>query len=338
MFRVSRLGPLCHSLVVTALVTAGTAYADSQVIPGTGQLVNTDDFEDTNWNFTFNWPKSSKEEDENIRYPLGQSSNRMWFESPKRGIPDVVKRVDTPTGGIAGSKGSLLIRTRDCGVPNAPGHKQAQDDIIMAAKPMSVSYTPSFTVRVYLPEWSQWEQRLGVTFGIRMGLQGPRTKEEAVGFGKFFNRTRTVTETEPYYPGFFIQFCPKTEPSNPLKKDFALLLLRSDGMGHEIIGPRIFETGWWTFGMTVTPDGRCHYYASPGVDDLKEKDYITSAMPYNIPAQTFNTIFFNVCSPDNAQTWSTPWIIDDPKVFYIQGSGSPLQTAKAAQNNGKMEF
>ena len=334
-----RFPRLFSSLVAVAVAAvAGSASAETPLLPGTGTLVNTDDFEAENWGFTFNWPKSSKEEDENIRFPLGQSSNRVWFESPKRGIPDVVKRVETPAGGIPGSKGALLLRTRDCGVPNAPGNKQAQDDIIMAAKPMSISYAPNFTVRVYLPEWSQWEQRMGVTFGIRMGLQGPRTKEEMVGFGRLLRRTTTVTEIEPYYPGFFIQYVPRTEPTNSYHKDFAMLLLRSDGMGHEIIGPKIFEPGWWTFGMSVTPDGRCHYYAAQGVNDLTAKDYITSAMPYNIPAQTFNTIFFNVCSPDNGQTWSTPWIIDDPKVFYIQGSGTPLQQAQAPKNSGKMEF
>ncbi len=76
--------------------------------PGTGNLLNYDDLEDVNWGYTHNFPKSSKEEDENIRYPLGGSSNRMWTESPKRGSPDVIKRCETPAGGLAGSTGRSI--------------------------------------------------------------------------------------------------------------------------------------------------------------------------------------------------------------------------------------
>jgi hypothetical protein len=97
-------------------------------------------------------------------------------------------------------------------------------------------------------------------------------------------------------------------------------------MGHEIPGPRMMQPGWYTFGMSVTPDGRCHYYACSGSRDLTEKDYITSSLPYNIRGTMFNTIFFNVCSGDNGNSWSTPWIIDDPRVFSMQGQGQQFAT------------
>ena len=127
------------------------------------------------------------------------------------------------------------------------------------------------------------------------------------------------TEMEPYYPGFFIAFTPANDPSNKTGKPYANVLIRANQLGHEVAGPVITETGWWTFGMSVSPDARCHYYASPGVDDLTAADHITSQFPYQIPGTHFNTIFFNVCSADDGKTWSTPWIIDDPKVFYATG-------------------
>lgn len=315
-------------LLLSSPLLVSPAISVAQVVPGTGTLANTDDFEDVNWAFTMNWPKSSKEEDEQIRYPLGQSNNRVWFESPKRGTPDSVKRVETPAGGIAGSKGALYLRSRDTGVPGYPRNKQAQDDFIMAAKPMSLSYTPNFVVRVYLPEWSEWEQRNGVSFGIRAGLQGPQTKQKEVNFGRRLfrgTRTETVTEMEPYYPGFFIQFVPAGDPLNTTGKPYARVLIRSNGMGHEVPGPVITETGWWTFGMSITPDARCHYYAKPGVEDLTARDHISTQLPYNIAGTMFNTIFFNVCSADNGQSWSTPWIIDDPKVYYGAGRAQQAQ-------------
>ncbi len=312
-------------LLVTTPVLLAPAVASAQIVPGTGTLINSDDFEDEDFGFTLNWPKSSREEDKQVRYPLGQSSNRMWYESPKRGMPDTIKRVETPAGGIEGSLGALYLRSRDTGIPGRPGFKQAQDDFIMAAKPMTLSYSPNYVVRVYLPEWEQWEQRKGVSFGIRSGMQGPQEKEvdDDSGFGRrLFRRMRKRTETtmEPYYPGFFIHFTPKDDPQNTTGEAFAKVLVRANQLGHEVAGPMITEPGWWTFGMSVTPDARCHYYASPGVDDLTAADHITSQFPYKIQGTHFNTIFFNVCSADNGKSWSTPWIIDDPKVFYVTGN------------------
>lgn len=316
-------------LLLTTPVLLAPAVASAQIVPGTGTLINTDDFEDENFGFELNWPKSSREEDEQVRYPLGQSVNRMWFESPKRGMPDVIKRVETPAGGLEGSMGALYLRSRDTGIPGRPGHKQAQDDFIMAAKPMGLSYYPNYVVRVYLPEWDEWEQRQGVSFGIRAGMQGPQEKEvEDSGFGRrlFRRMKRKEMEMEPYYPGFFIAFTPANDPKNESGKAYANILIRANELGHEVAGPTITEPGWWTFGMSVTPDARCHYYASPGVDDLKPSDRITSQFPYKIQGTHFNTIFFNVCSADDGNSWSTPWIIDDPKVYYF--SGNAVQEAR----------
>ncbi len=309
-------------LLLATPVVLFPAIGFGQIVPGTGTLTNHDNFEDANWSFDYKFPKSSKEEDEQIRHPLGNSNNNMWFESPKRGTPDSVKRVETPAGGLEGSTGALYLRSRDTGIPGRPGFKQAQDDFIMAAKPMSLSYSPNFVVRVYLPEFDQWEQRQGVSFGIRAGMQGPQEKQVPVaGVRRLFGgrSMQTVTEMEPYYPGFFIAYTPANSPANKTGKPYANVLIRANGMGHEINGPVITQTGWWTFGMSVTPDARCHYYARPGVGDLTAADHITSELPYNIRGTYFNTIFFNVCSADNGSTWSTPWIIDDPKVYYGAG-------------------
>lgn len=311
-------------LLITVFIV-GTDRLNAQVVPGTGTLLNTDDFEDESWEFRFAFPKSSKEEDEQIRYPLGRATNGKWFESPKRGTPDVVRRVETPAGGLAGSTGALYLRSRDTGIPGRPGMKQAQDDFILQARPLSVSYSPNAVVRVYLPPWEQWEQRTGVSFGMRCGLQGPQTKEKEVGrVRRFFNgkRYETVTEIEPFYPGFFIQYNCKNDPNSNYTVDHAVFIIRAGNDGRDIVGPKIMQTGWWTLGISVTPDARVHYYASPGVDDLTPRDHIVSTTPHGIPAKFFNTIFFNICSADNGQSWSTPWIIDDPKVFHVNG-GSP---------------
>ena len=72
--------------------------------------------------------------------------------------------------------------------------------------------------------------------------------------------------------------------------------------------------------MSFTPDGRVHYFARPGVEDLTAEDHITSQSPYSFNCERLDTFFFNVVSGDNGN-WSTPWIIDDPKLFVIPPQG-----------------
>ena len=328
---------------VAAALSTSTASAQYGVsmggvpVPGTGQVVSTDDFESENWTFIQNGTKSSKEQDEQVRHPLGRSNNNRWNESGKRGYPDQVVRIATPDGGLAGSKGALLLRTRDSGVPGYPANEQGQDDLVMKPRPMSIGSNPSFTVRVFVPNWNEWEQRHGVSFGIRAGMQGPYSKmDDVTKSGLFGLRKRTVremvhNEREPYYPGFFVQLNPASDPR--FSETHAVILCRADENGQDKVVGKITQPGWWTFGMSVTGDARCHYFASPGTDDLTRADHLYSSMPYGIPGKYFNTIFFNVCSADNGRAWSTPWVIDDPKVFSGSGSVSGSRTTRSASRS-----
>jgi hypothetical protein len=312
----------------TMLFSVCAASVEAQFVPGRGTLMTTDDFENPEWGFNFNLPKSSKEEDEQIRYPLGLSTNNRWKEGPKRGVPDIVKVVETPYGGLPHSRYALLIRSKETGIPGRPSFTQKQDDLVMVSNSMSVANSPSVVTRVYLPDWDEWERRAGVSFGIRIGLQGPMKKPAEDG--RLFRRGRTVTVTEPYYPGFFIQFNPRETSRDG--RDSATLIIRANEYGQDLPHLQITQTGWWTFGMSVTPDARVHYYARPGVEGLTEADYLTSSLPYGIVGTHFNTLFFNICSGDDGRTWSTPWIIDDPQIFY--GQTPQLPATQTAQQRG----
>ncbi len=156
-----------------------------------------------------------------------------------------------------------------------------------------IYWSPSSTVRVFVPELDQWDRRYGTSFAFRLGLRGGPSME-------------------PYWPGMFMQYKPKRGN----EEAHIQMAIRADHRGRDLWGPKITETGWWTLGMSVTPDGRVHYYASPGVDDLTAEDHIASQMPYGWRAQKFATFFFNVVSRDDGRTWSTPWIIDDPKLYF----------------------
>ncbi len=324
--RFSLARNLFASLAAASMLVGSTvANAQRPVVPGTGtELVGVaDDFEDPSWGYIPRNPKSTEDIDDNQRSPMGRSTNGRWYEGIKRGHPDVVQRIATPPGGIPGSKGALLMRSMYTGLPNRPGYKMHQDDFVAnvqyrVGRRLSVSEVPSVTTRVFLPPVAEWESRSGPHFGFRLALETTAMTEKEVGRG-IFKRKKMEMGNEIYWPGMFIEFENKDQTKKP--DDYAYLRVRSNRRGGDFRGPQITTTGWWTLGMSVTPDGMVHYYASPGADDLTAADYITSQYPYDYRCERFRTFFYNVCSADDGRRWSTSWIVDDPKVFVLRPAG-----------------
>jgi hypothetical protein len=290
-----------------------------QVVPGTGTKVNAgDDFEDDKFTFTLNLPKASANIDKVVREPAGFSSNNRWFESTYRGTPDVVKWVPTPPGGLPGSNGAMALRTVQSGVPGRLSATFQQDDLIANFATtigfLSVNRTPSIVCRVYLPPFDQWEKRTGSHFGFRADCQTVINKPTMSG--RLFRTASTSRQMEAYWPGMFIQFNSKRD--RPGTEDSASILIRSGSRGEDLPGPTIKEPGWWTLGMSFTPDGKVHYYAKPGVEKLTAADHLTSTFPYSYNALQVNTFFFNVVNQDDGRSWSTEFIIDDCEVYVLQ--------------------
>ncbi len=96
--------------------------------------------------------------------------------------------------------------------------------------------------------------------------------------------------------------------------------VRSDRNGGDFRGPAIEQTGWWTLGLSFTPDGVVHYFAKPGVEDLTREDYIASLCLTDIDANDFERFFYNVVNNDDGRTWSTSFVVDDPKVFVLDAT------------------
>ncbi len=283
------------------------------LVPGTGSLLDRafDDFEATDWSYDYALPKSSYEQDNQRRYPLGKSANNHWKESAKRGTPDHVVRVETPPGGLPGSTGALKIQSLNTGIPGVTSREPQQDDLILNVGErygtIPVHRSPNVVVRVWMPPFEQWEARSGSHFGIRMALGTTKITET-----RRFLFKRTEEEAESYWPGFFVQY---TRKADGHAKDGAMWLIRGANNGGDFPGPVIDQTGWWTVGMTANPNGSVSYFISPGVDDLTAADHIATTMPYGYRAQRFNSLFFNITSANDGRTWSTPFIIDDPAVY-----------------------
>ena len=306
------VGWMLPAVLVVAGVAAQKSWAGTPIVPGTGEFMAdcSDNFEDESWSYTNNLPKSSHEQDNRQRSPGAFSSNRLWHEGAKRGTPDLVRRVPTPPDGIEGSTAALMFATRYSGIPNTITSTQQQDDLLMKfdrrlGRSVPVGWQPSCTVRVYLPPWDQWERRSGPSFGMRCDCRGVKD-----GMG------------EPYWPGMFILFRPGNTRTGTT--DHAKLTVRAGARGNDVRSHDINEPGWWTLGMSFSPDGQIHYYASPGVDDLTADDFIMSSFAYNLRCQTFNNFFFNVANWDNGRTWSTKWVIDDPQIYVIPPPGQTV--------------
>lgn len=302
----------CFVIAIPIFLT----QVQAQLVPGTGTKLSKvgDDFEDEDWKWIPNGAKASREQDGNVRRPTGLSANRRWFESPKRGMPDVIERVATPANGLPGSTGALKLQTLNTGIPGRPSFQMEQDDFIMSCSSrigaISVSRNPSCTVRVWLPPFENWENRSGAHFGYRADLKTTISEKEK---RLFF--TRSVKKSESYWPGFFIEFHSSHDPRFP--NDEAMLLIRGNNGGHEVRSIQM-TPGWWTLGMSFTPDGRVHYYARQGVEDLRAQDHLYSSFPYSYQAERFATHFFNSVNQNDGRTWSTPFIIDDPAVHVLR--------------------
>ncbi|WP_010582663.1 hypothetical protein [Schlesneria paludicola] len=308
--------------------------AQAQVVPGTGQQIVEcfDDFEDPTWSFTLNLPKSSANIDKVERHPSGFSSNRLFLESLYRGTPDYVHRVDTPPGGIPGSKGALAMQTLNSGIPGQTSRTFQQDDLIASVQQrlgymLPASWTPSYTCRVYIPPFEKWERRHGSHFGFRADCM--TTINSTKSMGRLFKNMGSFKKQEQYWPGFFIQL--NTKQMTGEKEDYATILIRSDERGHDVPGPKITHAGWWTLGLSITSDGKVHYYAHEGVANLTARDHLYSNYPYGYHCEQTSTYFFNIVNQDDGRTWSTRWIVDDPKVYVATGNYRPSAQPQVTQ-------
>ncbi len=305
---------LTRCAMAAAVACVPLSVSAQVLVPGTGQKLTKvgDDFEDPEWSYVYNLPKSSEENDNRQRLPGGYSKNGRWFEGAKRGQPDQVSRVPTPDGGLPGSEGALLMRSKETGVPGRYTGKFEQDDFICNVTQrlgggISIARHPSVVVRVHIAPFEYWERRNGPSFGFRTACQTHKTESKR---GKFGSVSRSVKQ-ETYWPGFFIHFVPGDGAEKP---DHAFFTVRAGSYGQDLRGPKITESGWWTLGMSFTYDGRVHYFARQGVEPLTAADHLTSQSPYSYNCERMDTLFFNIVSGNNGN-WSTPWIVDDAELF-----------------------
>lgn len=317
--KINRL--LAHWLFAgVGLVMVGAApVVAAGIVPGTGQKIDAvgDDFEDPEWTYVPNNPKSSIDLDKMARMPAGRSKNARWLENVDRGHPDLVQRVPTPEGGLPGSEWSLLLASKATGIPGQLTRKGEQDDIFMSVNArigryIPVSQGPSVVTRVFVPPFEEWEERTGSSFGLRATVRGSKPDKKK--------------ETEPYWPGIFINY---KRPENRRKNEApAYWVIRASNPGGDYTVKPVTETGWYTLGMSFTGDGMIHYYIRQGVDDLTAADRVASQFPYNFQCLYFIDVFFDIFGSNDGQNWTTGWVIDDPAVYVAYPPRVPYTAVK----------
>ena len=302
------------TFLAIAIVAVPETILAQVIVPGTGQKVSQvgDDFEDPQWSYQFNLPKVFNNKDDVIakNFPGGTSVNQRWFEGMKRGQPDVVRRVQPPEGGLGGSTGALLLCSLRTG-GRYPTNTLQQEDLIanvfQRVGKIPVSRGPSVVTRVWLPPFEEWENRPNQChFAFRLALE----QQQYRSFGRY-----SSAEDNHFWPGIFVN-----QIRNPSVHEdghpYAIYMwMKASERGTEIRGPKSTQTGWWTMGMSVSPDGRVNYFAKPGVEDLTEADMIGSDFPFGKRAAVFRNFFFNVCNGDDGRSWSSQFVIDDPTMF-----------------------
>lgn len=301
--------------------TADSIHPSRPLVPGSGTEVIevADDFEAEEWSYTFNTPKIYNHEDTTLHknLPAGISANQLWYEGPKRGQPDVIRRVPTPENGLPGSTGALFLRSLQTGGSH-PSYQQQQDDFVcnfaQTIGKVPVSLSPSIVTRVYLPPIEEWERRTGCHFAFRASLD---TETPLYRHASYGSQSIKIDES---WPGMFVNMeLKRPDPATPQDIPVRLFVwMKADQRGHQLKGPEIKQLGWWTLGMSFTPEGQVHYYARPGVEDLTEADHISSSFPYGQNAARLRNFFFNVCNGDDGRNWSTPFVVDDPKLFIVK--------------------
>lgn len=299
------------------VVVSSEAARAQILVPGTGQMLDDvgDDFEDPDWTWIPNLPKVYNLGDtpQSRNHPLGRSANDRWYEGNKRGQPDFIRRVPTPEGGLPGSTGALMLGSLHTG-SQYPSRTQQQDDFIANVHEkigrIPVSRGPSVVTRVWFPPREEWEQRSGCHFAFRIAL------EHDQAWSGRFRQVSSSDEDGIYWPGFFLNRDWRPDPSGKTEgKDSIYFWMKATADSRQLNGPRVEQLGWWTLGLSVTPDGQVHYFAKPGIEDLTEADHVASALPFGHRAARFRTFFFNVCNGDDGRTWSTPFIVDDARVY-----------------------
>jgi hypothetical protein len=293
------------SLAFSSVFFAQTTY----YIPGTGTTVKKLDFE------------SSAQLTENFNYGNGWAGTGFGLTGTQRGAPEAVTVIANPQSVTSSGSQVMAFRSFDRDAawytenPSAVGTNvygaadtEDQDDFFMTGTGWTPAETPSVMMHIFVPDYID---NNNVVTSLRMPI-----KFDALG------------DSYSSWPGVW---CHGT-----------FFVLRGPGR-RDILkdtnAPNGGKNTWWTFGVSITPDGDIQYYATPtyvtqftkehlvGVNSILSAEAIAGGADANdyayYPVATSSDA---IIMSSNLNTTSEKTLVDT--ILYTKGTTQVLSVAK----------
>lgn len=275
-------------------------------LPGTGSAVKELNFESTSL-LT-----------EKFNYGNGWAGTGFGLTGTQRGAPEIVSVIANPQTVASSGNQALAFRsqTRDASWytanPSAVGttvyggaDTETQDDFFMTGTGWLAAETPSVMMHVFVPTYAD---NNSIVTSLRMPVK--------------YNKAVGVSDNS--WPGIWCYG--------------SFFYLRGPGrsdIGEYTNAPNAGKNTWWTFGLSITPDGDIQYYATPTYVTELTKDHLigsNSVISANARSQSTtpqNYEYFPVIQSNdaiimssNVNTTAENTLID--RLYYTKGTTTVL--------------
>ena len=291
----------------STVATFSFSFAQSTFyIPGTGTSVKKLQFE------------TAAQLTEKFNYGGGWAGTGFGLTGTQRGAPEIIATIANPkmVSGAGNQVLSFRSKTRDANWhtenPSAVGQvyygvadQEAQDDFFMTGAAWLPAETPSVMMHVYIPEYTSSNE---IITSLRMPIL----------------YTNSNGASEPSWPGVWCHG--------------SFFVLRGPGRNdilQDTNAPNGGKDTWWTFGVSIAPDGDIQYYATPSYVTQLTKEHlvgvnsIVSAETRALVANPQNYLYYPVLKSNDAiimssniNTTSENTLIDN--LFYTKGTTQVL--------------
>lgn len=317
--KISFMNKKLHLTILAGIVSFAVSFAQETTyyIPGTGTTVKALDFE------------SAASLTEKFNYGNGWAGTGFGLTGTQRGAPEIISVVANPYK-VASSGNQVLsfrsiirddawylenpsaVGTAVYGVPDVPKNQDGgQDDFFMTGAGWTPTDTPSVMMHVYIPTYPDSED---IEDWVITSLRMP------VKFMDVFVDDALYSS----WPGIWCYG--------------SFFHLRGPGRADIPMDTNAIGGGkdtWWTFGLSITPDGDIQYYATPSyVTELTVDHFLGSNRALSAEAAAASTRpqdfqFYPVAQNSDAiimnsnlNTSALPTLIDN--LLYTKGTTQVL--------------
>ena len=239
-------------------------------------------------------------------------------KAPSAASPTRSKSIPTPPAACAGSQQALLLRTLNSGIPGYALQRRpaGRPDRQLPRTPPR-RHPRRRTPQLHRPRLPAAGRAVGTA--LRPAVRLPRQPVDGHHRRKttgFFS-SGSSTEVEPYWPGMWIHFRANAHQEHQGRHG----LHRRPRRPHGPRLPRPRDRPSSAGGRSACrspPTAWCTTTPAPASTSSPPPTTSRRSIPYSYTARDFRTYFFDVCNRNDGRTWSTPFVIDDPKLYVVR--------------------